>query len=378
MSKKRTIHKAAFKAKVALAAIQNDRTSSQLSSQFGVTSGQISTWKKQLIEASPGVFESASGRQKTPDIESEKAPLYEEIGRLKMELEWLKKNLNSSSEHRIQCIDNSHPRLSLQRQCDLLELSRSSWYHFQKTHKKNTVSEHDVLLMNLIDKEYTRHPFYGSRRIRPFLQQALQQPVNRKCVQRLMRIMGIQGIAPGPDTSKPHPQHKIYPYLLRGLSINRPNQVWSTDITYIPMSKGFMYLVAVIDWYSRFVLSWQLSNTMDTTFCLQALEEALAINTPEIFNTDQGSQFTSDDFTGKLLDNNIKISMDGRGRALDNIFVERLWRTVKYELIYLNDYPSVTQLRTALDQYFLFYNTERFHQALDYQTPEKWYQSTIS
>lgn len=230
--------------------------------------------------------------------------------------------------------------------------------------------------MRLIDEEYTRHPFYGSRRIRPFLQQQLQQPINRKRVQRLMRTMGIQGIAPGPNTSKSHPQHKIYPYLLRGLSIARANQVWSTDITFIPMCNGFMYLVAVIDWYSRFVLSWQLSNTMDTTFCLQALEEALKISSPEIFNTDQGSQFTSNDFTGRLLDNNIKISMDGRGRALDNVFVERLWRSVKYELIYLNEYQTVPQLRTALDHYFVFYNTQRFHQALDYQTPARYYQPT--
>jgi len=232
--------------------------------------------------------------------------------------------------------------------------------------------------MRLIDEEYTRHPFYGSRRIRQFLQQELQQPINRKCVQRLMRTMGIQGIAPGPNTSKPHPQHKIYPYLLRGLSINRPNQVWSTDITFIPMLNGFMYLVAIIDWYSRFVLSWQLSNTMDTTFCLQALDGALTINTPEIFNTDQGSQFTSHDFTDRLLANSIQISMDGRGRALDNIFVERLWRTVKYELIYLNEYQTVAQLHAALEQYFLFYNTQRFHQALNYQTPAKWYTSTPS
>jgi putative transposase len=188
-----------------------------------------------------------------------------------------------------------------------------------------------------------------------------------------MRIMGIQGIAPGPNTSKPHPEHKIYPYLLRGLKIDRPNQVWSTDITYIPVAQGFMYLVAVIDWYSRYVLSWELSNTMDTTFCVQALESALLINTPSIFNTDQGSQFTSNEYTQHLLDANINISMDGRGRALDNIFVERLWRSVKYELIYLNEYTCVKALREALHEYFIFYNTQRFHQSLNYQTPADWY-----
>jgi len=186
-----------------------------------------------------------------------------------------------------------------------------------------------------------------------------------------MRIMEIRGVAPGPDTSKPHPENKIYPYLLRGMKINQVNQVWSTDITYIPMAKGFMYLVAVIDWYSRYVLSWELSNTMDTTFCIEALEKALDVSTPTIFNTDQGAQFTSLSFTKALLDKGIKISMDGRGRALDNIFVERLWRTVKYENIYMNDYQSVLELRSGLKCYFEFYNRERLHQSLDYQTPSE-------
>ncbi len=223
--------------------------------------------------------------------------------------------------------------------------------------------------MALIDKEYTRHPFYGSRRMGAFLTQKLQEPINRKSVQRLMRLMGIQGIAPGPNTSKSHPQHIVYPYLLRDFRIHKPNQVWSTDITFIPMHNGFMYLVAIIDWHSRYVLAWEVSNTLDTTFCLQALETAFTLGTPEIFNTDQGSQFTSNEFTHTLLKNNIKISMDGRGRALDNIFVERLWRGVKYELIYLNEFITVRDLKDALTHYFHFYNTERLHQSLDYQTP---------
>jgi putative transposase len=188
-----------------------------------------------------------------------------------------------------------------------------------------------------------------------------------------MRIMGLRGIAPGPDTSKPCPENKIYPYLLRGVKIDQVNQVWRTDITYIPMVRGFMYLVAVIDWHSRYILSWIISNTMDMTFCIDALEMALNVDTPMIFNTDQGSQFTSRAFTKVLLDKDIKISMDGRGRALDNIFVERLWRTVKYENIYMNDYQTVTELSNGLKQYFQFYNQERLHQSLDYRTPEEVY-----
>jgi len=227
--------------------------------------------------------------------------------------------------------------------------------------------------MRLIDELYTQYPFYGSRRITAQLNREHGENWNRKRIIRLMRIMGVRGVAPGPDTSKPHPTHKIYPYLLRDVGIEKVNQVWSTDITYIPMRKGFMYLVAVIDWFSRYVLSWGLSNTLDTMFCLDALEQALTVDTPDIFNTDQGVQFTSQAFTGVLLDKGIKISMDGRGRALDNIFVERLWRTLKYENIYLNDYQTVPELRCGLKDYFAFYNQKRLHQGLNYQTPAEVY-----
>ncbi len=225
--------------------------------------------------------------------------------------------------------------------------------------------------MRLIDEIYTRCPFYGSRRITAQLIRDQRGLWNRKHIQRLMRIMGIRGVAPEPDISKPHPENKIYPYLLRGMTIDKVNQVWSTDITYIPMVKGFMYLVAVIDWHSRYVLSWELSNTMESTFCVSALEKALELDTPTFFNTDQGTQFTSTSFTKVLLDKNIKISMDGRGRALDNIFVERLWRTVKYENIYMNDYQTVPELQSGLARYFEFYNQERLHQSLNYQTPNE-------
>ena len=269
-------------------------------------------------------------------------------------------------------IDHEHKEISIRRQCELLRLSRATLYY-----QSYSVSDEDIELMRRIDEIYTRSPFYGSRRITAQLNRDdnnLQW--NRKRIQRLMRIMGIRGVAPGPDTSKSRPENKIYPYLLRGVEISQVNHVWSTDITYIPMSKGFMYLTAVIDWYSRYVLSWALSNTMETTFCTDALEQALSTNSaPQIFNTDQGAQFTSHEFTQILLDKNIKISMDGRGRALDNIFVERLWRTVKYEDIYMNEYQTVPQLQQGLKRYFDFYNQDRLHQSLGYQTPAETYLS---
>lgn len=226
--------------------------------------------------------------------------------------------------------------------------------------------------MKHIDQLYTKYPFFGSRRITSHLN-VQGHNINRKRVQRYMNIMGIQGVAPGPNTSRPHSEHKIYPYLLRDVPIERVNQVWSTDITYIPMPVGFMYLVAIIDWYSRYVLSWELSNTLDADFCITALHRALEGFSgqlkPAIFNTDQGCQFTSLPFTEVLLSKGIQISMDGRGRALDNIFIERLWRTVKYENIYLNDYRSVTALYRGLTDYFKFYNDDRLHQSLADQTP---------
>jgi putative transposase len=247
----------------------------------------------------------------------------------------------------------------------------------QKKRLLKEVDESELMLLKLLDEEYTRHPFYGSRRMKLFLKEC-GYTVDRKRVQRLMHQLGLVGMAPGPHTSKSHPQHKIYPYLLRGVDIVRPNQVWSTDITYIRLSRGFVYLVAIIDWYSRKVLSWRLSNTMDAGFCVDCLEEAIkAYGRPEIFNSDQGSQFTSDCFTGVLIENGITISMDGRGRALDNIFVERLWRTVKYEDVYLKKYDGIQDLLMGLTQYFLFYNEERWHQSLNYKTPNGVYQTAI-
>lgn len=265
-------------------------------------------------------------------------------------------------------------KLALSLQCKLLKVNRSVVYA-HKNRVLKSVDKNESLLLELLDEEYTRHPFYGSRRMTKYLC-GLGHKVNRKRVQRLMQTLGLVGMAPGPNTSKAHPQHKIYPYLLRGVDIIRPNQVWSTDITYIRLPHGFVYLVAIIDWYSRKILSWRLSNTMDAGFCVDCLEDAIrAYGTPEIFNSDQGSQFTSDMFTSVLIENAITISMDGRGRALDNIFTERLWRTVKYEDIYLKQYDCVQHLLLGLTDYFVFYNEERLHQSLSYKTPSMVYQT---
>lgn len=255
--------------------------------------------------------------------------------------------------------------LSVTRQCELLGLDRSGVYY-----QPVGESPLNLELMALIDQQYTETPFYGSRRFTEWLKRKGYE-VNRKRVQRLMRTMGIEAIYPRQNTSRPNKEHIIYPYLLRNIDINRPNQVWATDITYIRMRRGFVYLVAILDWFSRYVLSWQLSNSLEQTFCLEALDDALEQGTPEIFNSDQGCQFTSHEFTGRLQAQNVRISMDGRGRCFDNIFTERLWRTVKYEEVYINDYNDVSEVYANLRRYWTFYNTERLHQALDYRTPHE-------
>jgi putative transposase len=226
--------------------------------------------------------------------------------------------------------------------------------------------------MNRIDEQFTKTPFYGVPRMTAWLDRK-GYPVNQKRVRRLMRKMGLEAIYPKPKLSQAHPEHKKYPYLLRGLVIDHPDQVWFSDITYIRMVHGFVYLMAVMDWFSRYILAWRISISLETAFCLQALEEALEISQPGIFNTDQGVQFTSSDFTGRLEQEGIRISMDGRGRVFDNIFVERLWRTVKYEEVYLKQYQTVPEVRDGLAKYFIFYNTERIHEALDYRTPYELY-----
>jgi len=272
-------------------------------------------------------------------------------------------------EERVSRIERGHPDISLARQCQLLDISRASLYYTP------VVSETDQQTMAAIDRIYTEHPFYGSRRIRWTLADDYDMPIARERVQRLMRLMGLEAIYPRKrfSTSKSDDAHQTYPYLLNGLAIVRPNQVWGTDITYIKLETGWCYLVAMLDWFSRYVVSWRLSSTLELPFCIAALTEALTTATPEIFNSDQGSHFTSHEFTGILLEHGIRISMDGRGRCMDNIFTERLWRTIKYENVYLNSYRTVSDAEHGLASYFDFYNNKRRHQSLGYQTPTSVY-----
>ena len=267
-------------------------------------------------------------------------------------------------------IQKIHP-LSKLRRCELLNISRWSIYYQPKS-----ISDTDQTLMKLIDETHTAKSFLGSRRIVDSLADDHNQVVNRKRVSRLMKVMGVQAIYPKPRTTQSNPQHKVYPYLLRNMNIDQSNQVWATDITYIPMAKGFIYLTVIMDWYSRKVLSWRLSNSMDTSFCIDALEEAIyRYGRPIIFNTDQGSQYTNEAFTQVLKDNDIRISMDGKGAWRDNVFVERLWRSVKYEEVYLNAYESMSEAKQSLQKYFKFYNQNRKHQTLKAKPDQVYYES---
>jgi len=277
-----------------------------------------------------------------------------------------------SIKRRREMVEKEHPRLSIRRQCRILNMRRSSYYY-------NPVGESpfNLELMKKIDELYMECPFYGSRQIRTSLRD-LGYGVGRNRVQRLMRKMGLMAIYQKPRTSRPHPEHKVYPYLLRNLKINRPNQVWASDITYIPMRRGHMYLVAIMDWHTRAVLSWRLSNTMEADFCVAALNEALTrYGVPEIFNTDQGSQFTSREFTQAVKDSGAKISMDGRGRWMDNVMIERLWRSLKYECVYLREDETVSQLRGSIRWWFDLYNNRRPHSALDGKKPMIEYQKAL-
>ena len=269
-------------------------------------------------------------------------------------------------------IDRSH-KLPLMRQSNILELSRSSLYY-----EAAPVSARDLEMMRIIDELHINHPHMGSRSMRDQLRDRGYPKVGRGHVSTLMKKMGIEALYKKPRLSKPHPEHKVYPYLLRDLQITRANHVWATDITYLPMAKGFCYLAAVMDWASRKVLAWRLSNTLDASFCIDVLEEAIALyGVPEIFNSDQGSQFTSEEFTRILINNGISISMDGKGRWKDNVFVERLWKSVKYEEVYLKAYGSMAEARKGLGEYFEFYNRRRHHQGLDSKTPDMVYWATL-
>ena len=260
-------------------------------------------------------------------------------------------------------IDHDSKDFSVREQCRILGINRSGLYY-----EARLLTEETLKIMRLLDEEHTRHPFYGVPKMTEFLRRKGYR-VGRDRVRTLLRSMGLEAVYPKPKTSIKAKDHKIYPYLLKDVEVIRPNQVWSADLTYIRLEEGFVYLAAIVDWYSRYLISWRVSNTMDTNFCVEALEEALKYVRPEIFNTDQGSQFTSMAFTGILEKNGISISMDAKGRVFDNIFIERLWRTVKYENIYIKDYKTIPDLKTGLIEYFDFYNGERYHQNLDYKTP---------
>ncbi len=272
-----------------------------------------------------------------------------------------------SREQRESFIEKGNPDISVREQCKLMGVNRSNIYY---CHKEKPL-ERDAFLRMAIDMQFMKDPC-GVKKMSKYLKRSGYN-VGEKLVRRLMRSMNLVAIYPRKGLSSKHPDHKIYPYLLRGMDIKRPNQVWAADITYVPLPQGFCYLVAIMDWYSRYVLSWRVSNTLDADFCLEALKEALLLCNPEIFNTDQGSQFTSLAFTGTLLENDIAISMDGRGRVFDNIFIERLWRTVKYQNIYVQGYETITDVRLGLKEYFCLYNTVRIHQGLDYKTPMEVY-----
>lgn len=265
-------------------------------------------------------------------------------------------------------LEPKHRFLSIRQQCEILEINRSNIYYERKA-----IDEETLQLMRLIDEIYTKYPFFGTRQMSSYLRSKKGQDVGREQIRSIYKKLGLQSISPGPHTSKPHPEHKLYPYLLRGVEIIGNNQVWSTDITYLRLRKGFVYLMAIIDWYSRYVLDWELSISLEADFCIETLARVLKNSVCEIFNTDQGAQFTSVGFTGLLLAHDIKISMDGKGRALDNVFVERLWRSVKYEKIYLQEWDTVREIRTALVEYFRFYNYERPHQSLCGETPASVY-----
>lgn len=343
----------------------------EIASAHGIHVNQIRQWRNAFLEQMPKVFEKGNKKVEKMKAEYEQTieSLYAEVGRLTTQLSWLKKNLELRSRaERVEMVDwDDEAKLPISIQADLLSLNRSSLYY-----KPVGPSPEELFIKHRIDEIYTKHPYYGSRRIAALLN-AEGLVINRKAVQRHMREMGIAGITPGPNLSKRSLEHRIYPYLLRNLKITHPNHVWGIDITYIRLQKSWMYLVALIDWYSRYVVSWEIDQTLEIDFVLEAVKRAFLVARPEILNSDQGSHFTSPKYTDLVLENTIKISMDGKKRALDNIITERLWRTIKYEEVYLKEYNSPREARKEIGNFIQFYNHERLHQALGYKTPASVY-----
>ncbi|NAZ72105.1 IS3 family transposase, partial [Vibrio toranzoniae] len=359
---KRRNHSPEFKAKVALAAAKGDKTVAELAQKFNLHANQISTWKKELLDNAAMIFtsENQPGKDNSADVDK----LHAKIGQLTMENGFFGQSARSLDRAQRKISLDKLTQLPIKRQCELLNIARSTAYY-----QPVGPSTEEIELRRIIDEIHLKYPFMGSRRIRnELIKEGLY--VNRKRIVRIMRDMRIGAIYPKPRTTVTNKAHKVYPYLLRDIEVTYPNQAWAIDITYIPMAKGFLYLVAIIDWYSRKVLSWRLSNTMDTGFCIEALEEALQYyDPPDIFNSDQGSQFTSTEFTEKLLEHNIRISMDGKGCWVDNVFIERLWRSLKYEEVYLKAYTTPREAELEIGNYMVFYNEERNHQGLNDLTP---------
>lgn len=371
MSKPRRTIDASLKAKIALEALREQSTVADLAQRHNVHPNQIYAWKKQLLENAARAFDPGVGADAAAlaDGQGEVRPLRKDRAVDDRARFFSQEVRTMSTPDRRGMLERGAFGLSIRRQCELLGVTRSGVYRSWAAANDDTVDACELALMRRLDELFLAYPFLGSRRLASMLSTA-ETPVNRKRVRRLMRRMGIAALGPRPRTTKPAPGHKIFPYLLRGLVIERPNHVWASDITYLPIGKGFLYLVAIIDWASRAVLSWRLSNTMDVSFCVEALEDALArYGTPEIFNTDQGSQFTSAAFTGRLAQAGIKISMDGRGRWMDNVFIERLWRSLKHEDVYLKGYADGREARAGIGAWIAFYNTTRPHTALGGKAP---------
>ncbi|MFD0915006.1 IS3 family transposase [Pseudahrensia aquimaris] len=369
---KRKQHRPEFKAKVALEALKGEETISELASRFGVHPTMIHQWKRALLEGASGVFERSG--KKTPQIDEDQVKdLHAKIGELAVANDFLGQKAQALDRQvRRKMIEPDIPNLSVTKQCALLSISRSSFYYEPKGE-----TDMNLDLMRKIDKQFLETPFFGVRQMTWHLRNE-GHAVNEKRIRRLMRLMGLMPIYQKPNTSKAAKGHKIFPYLLRGLHVDRPNQVWCYDITYLPMRRGFLYLAAIMDWNTRKVLAWRISNTMEAGFCVDALNEAIhKFGSPDIMNTDQGSQFTSFAWTDCLRRSGIRISMDGKGRFLDNIFVERLWRSMKYECVYLHAWETGSQAKAGIKKWMDFYNQKRPHSALGGKPPATVYRQKI-